>query len=154
MELWALATTFLPGLFIDDELVIYFTYFIWLTFDCSTTSAILASSSLLSFILIYSMPMVLRRGILNKLITHSICRIENTIIDLKIMCLCKHIYLRYFMMMIKSYQEIVLKGKLVHTIFCSFGPFTNISSLNWHIFFGGLSYYGIFPNTPCDICTS
>ena len=89
--------------------------------------------------------MVLRRGTLNKPNTHSICRIENTTTDLKIMCLRKHIYLRYFIKKLKSYQEMVLVSKFVHTTSCSCQPFTNTSSLNKHM---------IFPNIPLGICTS
>ena len=85
------------------------------------------------------MPMVLRRGTLNKPITHNICRIENTIINLKIMCLCKHIYLRYFIKKIISYQEIVSESKFIHT-FCSYGPFINIPSLNRLMIFVGLDH--------------
>ena len=88
------------------------TYFshLQLTFDCSTIFAILASGSLLSLMLIYSMPMVLRRGILSKPITHSICRIESTITTLNIMCQRRHIYLRYLKKV--SYQEIISESRL------------------------------------------
>ena len=85
------------------------------------------------------------------MITYNI--IEDTIIDLKIMCLSKHICLMYFRRR-KSYQEILSESKFVLTIFCSSGPFTNNSSLNRHITFVGLSHYGTFPNIPPGICTS
>ena len=98
--------------------------------------------------------MVLRWGTLNKPNTHSICSIEYTIIHLKIMCLGKHTYLRYFIEKILSYQEIVSEGKFVHTISCSCRTFTNISSLNRHIIFVELSHYGIFLNMLLGICRS
>ena len=70
------------------------------------------------------------------------------------MCLSKHIYLRYFILKMKSYQEIGSVSKFVHTTSCSFWPFTNISSLHTHIIFVGPSHYQIFPSIPLGICTS